>query len=176
MRQFFDKNGNYLGISNKNFTSQKEVSKFKGKKFESSKPKKRRTIMREQSGYFEGDLSKLGDREIFMLADMLKLWASSKITQIAADNFYPIKTFGFNANSGNVFLIDDNYQIVMEADGELDLFISLPYSGEEGFSYEFQGRDRGEFNSEDVEYLESLGVELSGGEDEDFEDEDGLED
>ena len=160
---YFDRNGRYLGISSKkNLTSPKKSAKFKGKKFESSKQPLRRKKMREQSNYYEGDLSELGIRENLILSDLLKMWAEGKMTKNAADVFDSLKAFGFNASSGNVFLIDDNYNVLMDAGGELDLFISLPYSGEEGFPYEFEGRDKGEFNSEDVEYLESLGIELAG--------------
>lgn len=166
---YFDRNGRYLGISSKkNLTSPKKSVKFKGKKFEASKSLNRRKKMREQS-YSEGDLSRLGYREIGLLAELLDLWADQKLTQIAKGYFGDLKTFGFNTNSGNVFLIDDNYNVLMTNGGELDLWITTPYEGKEGFPDEFEGTKVSDYSGDDADYLQDLGIQLE--DDEEMEDE-----
>jgi len=107
--------------------------------------------------YLEVDLEGFGYEEIKEMSKLLKDYVNNKVTLNFDRNFSgtPIKV-GFNLNSGNVFLIDDNYTVAMGS--PLDIFLSLPYSGEEGFPGDFEGKDIAEFSSDDVEYLKKFGT------------------
>lgn len=73
-------------------------------------------------------------REREMALELFSLVKDGKITPLAEQNFnFDEYDVYFNTGSGNVFLSDSDYNTIMERDGELDLFISLGYGGEEGF-------------------------------------------
>ena len=99
-----------------------------------------------------------GYKELSDAGDLLTLYSAGRLTPLARDYFsgpYGI-SIGFNNMSGNVFLVDEDSNVLMsDGYGQLDLFISLPYSGEEGFYDElmeiYQEVDEG-----DQEYLDSL--------------------
>jgi len=98
-----------------------------------------------------------GYRELDMAGDLLTKYANGTMSRMARDYFsgpYGIQV-GFNKNSGNVFLVDEDYNVLMDDGKELDLFISTPYSGEEGF-YDDLMEIYGELDEEDQEYLDSL--------------------
>lgn len=62
----------------------------------------------------------------------------------------------FNMSSGYVFLINSEYQACMLCDGTpdtLEVWHTLPYSGEEGFIFDLQDLDRETMHPDDVEYL-----------------------
>lgn len=97
------------------------------------------------------DISDFGARELALAVDLLN----------AAKNGYPedfdtdgVKLF-CNRNSGYVFLSNSQYQVCMEADGELYSYHSLPYSGIEGFSWELydEWKEGNIQEEEDIEYL-----------------------
>ncbi len=58
----------------------------------------------------------------------------------------------FNQHSGNVFLTNSDYQVLMFNGSELDLFISTPYNGNEGFMDELI-EEYEDMHQEDKEYL-----------------------
>jgi hypothetical protein len=98
-----------------------------------------------------------GYRELDMAGDLLTKYANGTMSRMARDYFsgpYGIQV-GFNKNSGNVFLVDEDYNVLMDDGKELDLFITTPYSGEEGF-YDDLMDIYGELDEEDQEYLDSL--------------------
>ena len=98
-----------------------------------------------------------GYRELDMAGDLLTKYANGTMSRMARDYFsgpYGIQV-GFNKNSGNVFLVDEDYNVLMDDGKELDLFISTPYSGEEGF-YDDLMDIYEELDEEDKEYLDSL--------------------
>lgn len=79
------------------------------------------------------NLAEFGNKEIAEAGKILTLYSEDKLTKIARDYFY---TEGvnicFNKNSGYVFLSNSEYQVLMENDGKLDLFIYCSEHGSEG--------------------------------------------
>jgi hypothetical protein len=67
-------------------------------------------------------------------------------------------TIMMNFNSGNVFFTNSEFQVAMMNGDTLESFYSLPYSGEEGFKDDFIGRDKSEFNQDDINFLVQIGV------------------
>lgn len=59
----------------------------------------------------------------------------------------------FNMNSGNVFLVNDDYQVAMlNGDGELEVFHTTPYEGHEGFIIDLLE----EHSPEDLHYEDAI--------------------
>ena len=81
------------------------------------------------------ELSLLGYRECGMLGQLLEAWSDQKLSSLAKEYFEGLEDWGFNPNSGFVFLVDRAYNVLMfnESIGKLDLFLSTPYEGQEGF-------------------------------------------
>ncbi len=63
-----------------------------------------------------------------------------------------------NPNSGHVFLCDEDYNTVMSDGNCLDLFISTPYEGEEGFFTEIMDRWE-DLHDDDKQYMFELATE-----------------
>jgi hypothetical protein len=97
-------------------------------------------------------------RELDMARDLLTLWLEDKITTLAKNQFSELSAIGFNANSGNVWLEDEEYNCLMEnEDGELDLHINTPYEGHEGFLKDLLAEYvPDDMHTEDVEHLRNL--------------------
>jgi len=73
--------------------------------------------------------------------------------------------FAFNRNSGNVFLVNEDYQCAMMNGDKLESFYSTPYNGLEGFISDLLYDNEPEgIHTEDAEYIlqmaEDEGVEL----------------
>jgi len=81
------------------------------------------------------ELSVLGFREIGMLAQLLEAWSDQNLSTLAKKYFEGLEDWGFNSKTGFVFLVDQDYNVLMfnESIGKLDLFLSTPYEGQEGF-------------------------------------------
>ena len=80
------------------------------------------------------DFSDWGYRDIADAATILELWSDQKLTRLADyyfDNDGSI-TVNFNQNSGIVFLSNSDYQVLVESDGKLELFITTGWTGQEG--------------------------------------------
>lgn len=78
------------------------------------------------------DLSKLRYREIDMLADLLKAYANN--STVLGDGV----NWEFNPNSGNVFLVDEDYRVAMlNDDNKLAEWFSCPNCGHEGFQDDY---------------------------------------
>ena len=97
------------------------------------------------------DLGKFGYREKDMAGDILKALSNNKDkTRFMGENV----NLEFNPNSGNVFLVDDDFNVAMMTDeGILEDWFSCPVCGHEGFLSNMK------HNSEDKEcqeYLESI--------------------
>ena len=125
---------------------------------------RRRPTMGQRHTYFEADFDGFGYIQLDEAGKLLSFYAAdptSALTRRALDYFGTASysgsyvKVGFNANSGNVFLIDESGYVIMPNRGKLDLFISLPYSGEEGFYNELIDI-YDELEEEDQEYLDSL--------------------
>lgn len=76
------------------------------------------------------------------------------------DNFYLENVrFAYNRNSGNVFLVNDDYQVCMMNDDVLEEFYTSPYDGHEGFINELlQSYNDGldSWHEDDIEWLEDI--------------------
>jgi len=81
------------------------------------------------------ELSLLGYRECGMLGQLLEAWSDQSLSSIAKEFFEGLEDWGFNQNSGFVFLVDQDYNVLMynESIKKLDLFLSTPNEGIEGF-------------------------------------------
>jgi hypothetical protein len=65
-----------------------------------------------------------------MVRDILNAWGSHGLPVDFDDDGVKI---GFNRQSGNVFLVNSDYQCCMVVDGKLESFYVSPYHGIEGF-------------------------------------------
>jgi hypothetical protein len=102
------------------------------------------------------------NRGLALQDELLNLYKSNRLTTLASNTFGELKRVGFNANSGNVWLEDEDYNCLMVNGEELDLFISTPYSGIEGFLSDILAEyDLDEIASEDKEYLEDLKASIA---------------
>lgn len=106
------------------------------------------------AGYTE-DLGNFGARELDLAIDLLQ----------AAKKGYPSDFWtegvklSFNTSSGSVFLTNDDYDVCMEADGELYTFYTSPYDGLEGFLWDlidYYLDVPEDWNEEDIEWLREL--------------------
>lgn len=116
----------------------------------------------ESANVIEGDLSELRGHELSLLATLLILLSENKMSKNSKKYIDDIKSWGFNKNSGYVFLVDDNYNVFMKNGNELDIFLSLPYSGEEGFPDDFNNTNEDNFHEEDIEFLNNFGRFING--------------
>lgn len=97
------------------------------------------------------------DRELALQVELLNLYRSKRLTTLASNTFGELQRVGFNANSDNVWLEDEDWNCLMLNGEELDLFISTPYSGIEGFLSDILAEyNLDEIPVDDREYLESL--------------------
>lgn len=82
--------------------------------------------------------------------DILNAWDSTGLPE----SFYTegVK-FAFNRNSGNVFLVNEDCQVVMMNGGKLELFYSTPYNGDEGFLSDLLEVAPSEYYEEDADYI-----------------------
>ena len=81
------------------------------------------------------ELSLLGYRECGMLGQLLEAWSDRALTNLAKKYFEGLEDWGYNPNSGFVFLVDQDYNVLMynQSVGLLDLFLVTPKEGQEGF-------------------------------------------
>lgn len=122
------------------------------------------------AGYTE-NLGEFGARELDLAIDLLQ----------AAKKGYPSDFWtegvklGFNTSSGSVFLTNDDYDVCMDADGELYTFYTSPYDGLEGFLWDlidYYLDVPEDWNEEDIEWLRELCSNPQIVEDNDISDED----
>lgn len=91
--------------------------------------------------------NKMGIQEIFTAGQLLQAYAENQIIDIEG------LSIGFNANSGIVYLYNDDCQCCcFNEDGEIEKFISLG-SGKEGFLSDLI-RNQELLSNEDKEQLE----------------------
>ncbi len=74
------------------------------------------------------DLSKFGLRELAIAAQLLKAY-----TENVPEFLHDGVKIEFNPNSGEVFLVDYDYNVAMIRDGELKQWFSCSNCGKEGF-------------------------------------------
>lgn len=98
------------------------------------------------------DLSKFGYRELDMAGDLLKA-IKNGLPEDFDDQGIAVE---FNPNSGNVFLVNEDFQVAMVDDeGNLYSFYSTPYAGLEG-SFEDLAEEYKDMHTEDQEYMRDL--------------------
>lgn len=66
-----------------------------------------------------------------------------------------------NQNSGNVFLTDDDCNVLMMNGDKLEGFYNSPYEGHEGFFNDLISEYDEEWHEEDKEWLKDLAKELN---------------
>lgn len=87
------------------------------------------------------DLSKFGYRELDIAADLLKAYATSP-PEFLTDGV----TIEFNVNSGEVFLVDEDYNVAMLSDGKLAEWYTCAYCGKEGFAEDIEDDGKHSFD------------------------------
>ena len=97
-------------------------------------------------------------RELSMMLDLLNLYNGSdlNLTPVAFSTFGELKRVGFSPNSGYVWLEDEDYNRLMINKGKLDLYITTPYDGHEGFLEDLLNLDFETLNEEDQDFLLEL--------------------
>ncbi|MFZ2189478.1 MAG: hypothetical protein WA057_04455 [Candidatus Magasanikiibacteriota bacterium] len=81
-------------------------------------------------------LSAFGNRERFMAGELLIAWSNENWAS-PSDHLEDGVTLEFNPNSGYVFLVDEEYNVVMlNSDNKLENWLNCGDCGEEGFRSE----------------------------------------
>ena len=101
----------------------------------------------------------IGMGHVSIKVDALNLWSlfvENKLTDLARERF-DSKTaeIYFNTGSGYMFLSDNDYNTIIKNGDRLDLHISTPYNGNEGFFDEvIENFD--DMHQEDKEYMRDI--------------------
>jgi hypothetical protein len=97
------------------------------------------------NNYYTENLAEFGARELQLAGELL--------TASFPDGFSNEGVrIGFNKMSGNVFLVNDDYQVAMFNGNDLELFHTTPYEGHEGFIIDLLD----EHNPEDLHYEDAI--------------------
>jgi len=81
------------------------------------------------SDAYTEDLAKFGFREISLLRDILNAWCEDGLpVDFYSEGVRP----AMNTHSGNVFLVNEDYQTAMMNGDKLESFYVTPYQGHEG--------------------------------------------
>ena len=94
------------------------------------------------------DLSKFGFVELDEAGTLLKAYANTPNVLDGCEI-----TVEFNPESGNVFLVDEDYNVALMNGDTLERFYSCPICGHEGFISEME---HGENDDECQEYLKQI--------------------
>lgn len=98
------------------------------------------------------DLTEFGQKELHDAGKLLIALAEANETEYLGDGV----AVEFNPQSGNVFLVDEDFNVAMLTDdGKLEDWFSSPYEGEEGF-YSDLVEMRDDLNEEDQEWLDEI--------------------
>jgi hypothetical protein len=106
--------------------------------------------------YYTEDISKFGYRERDMLIELLQAWQDYGLPRgFYCDGVKP----AFNSSSGYVFLVNEDYQVCMTTQTDegtrLEIWHTLPYSGEEGFLSDLLETDPETLHADDLEYIQA---------------------
>jgi hypothetical protein len=93
------------------------------------------------------DLGQFGYREIEIAAKLLTAYCENKSI---LDDGVKVE---FNPNSGNVFLVDGNYNVAMMNGDKLEKWYNCPYCGQEGFLEDMKHEPQ---NEECARYIEEI--------------------
>lgn len=97
------------------------------------------------------DFSKFGLIELDEAEKLLKEYANNP--NVLDGNGIKVE---FNPNSGNVFLVDEDYNVAMMNGDTLEQFYTCPQCGFEGF---LEDMNHEPVDDECTEYMEGIGVE-----------------
>lgn len=104
------------------------------------------------------NLADFGYRELDMAADLLKAYANGK----GPDNFDTDGvTLMMNQNSGNVFLTNEECQVLMMNGDDLEEWYFTPHNGHEGFADDLKAAyeaNPDDWHEDDVQYLIDCGI------------------
>jgi len=108
------------------------------------------------------DLSRLGYREVGWLGEMLNAWADQNLSSLAKKYFGELTEWGFNPQTGFVYLTDEDFNVLMYNDSmkKLDLFLSTPDEGQEGF-IEDLAREFNYLTEDDKDFVRSYYSDVS---------------
>ncbi|MBU0847436.1 hypothetical protein KKH23_09660 [Patescibacteria group bacterium] len=96
------------------------------------------------------DFSKFGYRELAMAGELLTKYSDNP--NVIDGNGIHIE---FNPNSGNVFIVDEDFNVAMMNGDVLEQWFNCPYCGHEGFLEEMDHEPQ---NNECTRYLKEIGV------------------
>lgn len=100
------------------------------------------------------NLAEFGKRELTMAAELLNAYSKGNYEcPYFEESGVQIM---MNINSGNVFLTNNEYQVLMMNGNKLEGFYSSPYSGHEGFIDELIKNWDNSWHQEDNEWLYML--------------------
>jgi hypothetical protein len=103
------------------------------------------------------DMSQFGWREMKLAAELLNAYASNKPEWLGNG----VK-LAMNRNSGFVFLTDEDYNVGLMNGDKLDMWLSTPYHGHEGFLEDLLDEYKpDDLNGDDAEYLKDMIVILN---------------
>jgi hypothetical protein len=98
------------------------------------------------------NLADFGRRELQMAGKLLQHYAAGRYEHpFWTDSGVQVM---MNQQSGNVFLTDDDSNVLMMNGFRLEAWYTLPYSGKEGFFEDFE--IDGNYHREDVDYLDNV--------------------
>lgn len=99
------------------------------------------------------DLKDFGKRELKIAAEILRQYANGDYPE----EFYGNEvTIMMNKNSGYVFLTNNDYQVLMLNGEKLEMWYTLPYTGDEGFKEDFEDAKEEDYHHEDWEYIQEI--------------------
>lgn len=101
------------------------------------------------------NLARFGARELTIAERLLNAISNGYPEDFDSDFETANVKLGFNPNSGDVFLLNENYQLCTEVDGELFSYYCTPYDGIEGTYYDLLEK-YGEMCEEDRIWLREL--------------------
>ncbi len=97
-----------------------------------------------------------GNRELAIAAEILTAYSENKKSLLVDSQFGKISEISFNPNSGNVYAIDEDYNCILMNGDTLDLWLSSPYSGHEGFYADLLEMDKADWNEEDLDWFKEI--------------------
>jgi hypothetical protein len=95
--------------------------------------------------YYTENLAEFGSRELKMAGELLQADFPENFSNDGV-------RIAFNKMSGNVFLVNDEYQVAMFNGNDLELFHNTPYDGLEGFVIDLLD----EHSPEDLHYEDAI--------------------
>ena len=98
------------------------------------------------------DLSQFGYRELGMAGELLTAYSNNNDFAFFSNEGVQLM---MNTSSGNVFLTDSDYNVLMMNDDKLEEFFTSPYDGKEGF-FDDLLPEYEEMNEEDKEWFKGI--------------------